>query len=52
VKAVLGAMPDGVEVSRRRGKDHDVFVVINFSETKRIALPHTMKLLLQPKQAL
>ena len=52
VKLVFGTVPDGVEVSRRRGDDNkDVFVVINFAaETKRISLPHTMKLLLQGKQ--
>ena len=52
VKLVFGTVPDGVEVSRRRGDNNkDVFVVINFAaETKRISLPHTMKLLLQGKQ--
>ncbi|HEY6185479.1 MAG TPA: beta-galactosidase [Terriglobales bacterium] len=52
VKLVFGTVPDGVEVSRRRGDNNkDVFVVINFAaETRRISLPHTMKLLLQGKQ--
>jgi len=53
IKAVFGAVPDGVEVSRRRGNNNkDVFVMINFAaEPKKITLPRTMKLLLQGKQA-
>jgi beta-galactosidase len=53
IKPVFGAVPDGVEVSRRRGNNNkDVFVMINFAaETKKITLPRTMKLLLQGKQA-
>ncbi|HSS96022.1 MAG TPA: DUF4350 domain-containing protein, partial [Terriglobales bacterium] len=53
VKPVFGTVPDGVEVSCRRGENNKgVFVVINFAaETKKITLPRTMKLLLQGKQA-
>jgi len=53
IKPVFGAVPDGVEVSRRRGNNNkDVFVMINFAaEPKKITLPRTMKLLLQGKQA-
>jgi len=52
VKPVFSTMPEGVEVSRRRGENNkDVFVMINFSpEIRKITLPHTMKLLLQGKQ--
>ena len=55
-KPVFGTVPDGVEVSRRRGDNNgdnnkDVFVMINFSpENKKITLPRTMKFLLQGKQ--
>jgi len=49
VKPVFGTVPDGVEVSRRRGDNNrDVFVMINFAaDTKKITLPQTMKFLLQ-----
>ncbi len=47
VTPVFGPVPDGVEVSRRTGDGHDVFVVINFSaEERTISLPRPMKLLL------
>ncbi len=47
VSAEFGPVPDGVEVSRRTGDGHDVFVVINFAEEARtISLPRPMKLLL------
>lgn len=52
VKAVFGPVPDGVEVSRRTGDGKSVYVLINFAaETRHVALPHSMKLLLANKQA-
>lgn len=52
IKAVLGPVPDGVEVSRRTGGGKQVFVLINFSaESRTVTLPHSMKLLLANKQA-
>ncbi|MFI5070964.1 MAG: beta-galactosidase [Terriglobales bacterium] len=47
VTPAFGPVPDGVEVSRRTGDGHDVFVVINFAEEARtVSLPRPMKLLL------
>jgi beta-galactosidase len=52
VKPVFGAVPDGVEVSRRVGANKQVFVFINFSQQpKTIVLPRTMKSLLEDKPA-
>lgn len=45
-----GPVPEGVEVSRRRGAGKDVFILVNSSQEKReVALPHSMKLLLAGK---
>ncbi len=47
VTPAFGPVPDGVEVSRRTGNGHDVFVVINFAQEPRtISLHRPMKLLL------
>jgi hypothetical protein len=44
---VLGPVPDGIEVSRRKGAGKQVFLLINFKqETQRITLPHRMKAVL------
>lgn len=52
VTPVFGPVPDGVEVSRRVGPSTQVFVLINYSlENRRVALPHSMKLVLDGKQA-
>ena len=52
VTPVFGPVPDGVEVSRRTGDGHDVFVVINFAqEARTVSLPRTMKLLLAGTEA-
>jgi beta-galactosidase len=51
VTSALGALPDGVEVSRRSGNGKQVFVLINYTqENQQIALPHAMKLLLSGKE--
>ncbi len=51
VTPVFGPVPDGVEVSRRRGSGKDVFILINSSQENRsVALPRRMKLLLAGKQ--
>jgi len=51
VTPVFGSVTDGVEVSRRVGTDKQVFVLINYSqETRRVNLPHSMKLVLDGKQ--
>jgi beta-galactosidase len=51
VTPVFGPVPDGVEVSRRVGPDKQVFVLINYApEARRVALPHSMKLVLDGKQ--
>jgi beta-galactosidase len=51
VSAALGAVPDGIEVSRRVGKDSSVFVLINFkSESQDVKLPRGMKSLLEKKE--
>jgi len=50
VRPVFGAVPEGVEVSRRRGEGKDVFVLINTSqEARSVTLPHRMRLLLGGK---
>ena len=50
VKPLFGTVPEGVEVSRRVGANKQIFVFINFSQQpKTIALPHTMKSLLEDK---
>ena len=50
VTPIFGPVPDGVEVSRRLGLGKQVFVIINYSaENREVALPHTMKLLLDGK---
>jgi beta-galactosidase len=47
VTPIFGPVPDGVEVSRRNGDGRNVFVLINFAaESRTVALPHFMKLLL------
>lgn len=47
IQPVLTAVPDGIEVSRRRGGGNDVILLINFaSESRRIRLPHPMTLIL------
>jgi beta-galactosidase len=52
VTPVFGPVPDGVEVSRRVGPGKQVFVLINYApEARRVALPHSMKLVLDGKQA-
>jgi beta-galactosidase len=49
---VFGALPEGVEVSRRLGGGKQVFILINYAqESRRVALPHPMKALLDNKQA-
>jgi len=51
VTPVFGALPDGVEVSRRVGTGKQVFVLINYSQqTRRVNLPHSMKFVLDGKQ--
>lgn len=51
VKPVLGAVPDGVEVSCRAGGGKQVCVLINFADENRsVTLPRSMKLLLANKQ--
>jgi len=52
VRPVFGPVPDGVEVSRRVGPGKQVFVLINYaSEARRVALPHSMKLVLDGREA-
>jgi len=51
VSAALGAVPDGIEVNRRVGKDTNVFVLINFKgESQDVKLPRGMKSLLEKKE--
>jgi len=51
VTPVFGALPEGVEVSRRTGGGKQVFILINYAqESRRVALPHPMKALLENKQ--
>jgi beta-galactosidase len=51
VPPVFGSLPEGVEVSRRMGGGKQVFILINYAqESRRIALPRPMKVLLENKQ--
>jgi beta-galactosidase len=51
VSPIFGALPEGVEVCRRKGAGKDVFILINFApETRQITLPRSMRLLLQDSQ--
>ncbi len=51
VTAVFGALPEGVEVSRRTGGGKQVYILINYAQdSRRVALPHPMKALLENKQ--
>ena len=51
VTPVFGALPAGVEVSRRMGGGKQVFILINYAQdSRRVALPHPMKALLENKQ--
>jgi beta-galactosidase len=51
VSAAFGAVPDGIEVSRRVGQDSNVFVLINFKgESQDVKLPRGMKSLLEKKE--
>ncbi len=51
VTPVFGSLPEGVEVSRRMGGGKQVFILINYAqESRRVALPHPMKALLENKQ--
>ena len=52
VRPIFGTLPEGVEVSRRRGAARDVFILVNTTrETREVVLPRSMKLLLGGKQA-
>jgi beta-galactosidase len=52
VTPVFGAVPEGVEVSRRVGPGKQIFVLINYApESRRVTLPHSMQLVLDGKQA-
>jgi beta-galactosidase len=52
VTPVFGSLPEGVEVSRRMGGGKQVFILINYAQdSRRVALPHPMKALLENKQA-
>jgi len=52
IKPIFGPVPDGVEVSRRRGNGKDVFILINTTqEARNVTLPHRMRLLLGGKEA-
>lgn len=47
VDAVLGPVPDGIEVCRREGSGKRIFVLINFlRKPQQVALPHAMKAML------
>jgi beta-galactosidase len=47
ITAAFGAVPEGIDVSRRVGRGKQVFVLINLKEeSQHIALPHAMKSLL------
>ena len=49
---VFGALPEGVEVSRRMGGGKQLYILINYAQdSRRVALPHPMKALLDNKQA-
>lgn len=49
--AVLGPVPEGIEVNRRVGEGKQVFVLLNFSaQAQKIVLPHPMKSLLDREQ--
>ena len=51
VTPVFGSLPEGVEVSRRMGGGKQVFVLINYAEdSRRVALPHPMKVVFENKQ--
>ena len=51
VQPVFGPVPDGIEVTRRVGKDSAVFVLINFNKEKRsVPLPRAMQSLFDQKQ--
>lgn len=48
VVPIFGPVPDGVEVCRRTGGGKQIFILINHSqESRRVTLPHPMKLLLE-----
>jgi beta-galactosidase len=52
VSPIFGLVPDGVEVSRRRGAGKDVFILINTTqESRSVSLPRRMKLLLAGKES-
>jgi len=52
VTPVFGPVPDGVEVSRRVAPGKQVFILINYApEARRVALPRSMKLVLDGKPA-
>ena len=52
VTPVFGAVPEGVEVSRRVGPGKQIFVLINYApESRRVTLPHSMQLVLDGRQA-
>jgi beta-galactosidase len=52
VTPVFGSLPEGVEVSRRMGGGKQVFILINYAQdSRRVVLPHPMKVLLENKQA-
>ena len=53
IEPAFGPVPDGVEVSRRTGEGKTVFVLINFKhERKEVALPHTMRSILDQRDVL
>jgi beta-galactosidase len=51
VVPVFGAVPDGVEVSRRVGPGKQIFLLVNYTpESRRVTLPHSIKLMLDGKE--
>jgi len=49
---VFGSLPEGVEISRRMGGGKQLYILINYAQdSRRVALPHPMKVLLENKQA-
>jgi beta-galactosidase len=48
----FGSLPEGVEVSRRMGGGKQLYILINYAQdSRRVALPHPMKVLLENRQA-
>jgi beta-galactosidase len=51
IRPAFGAVPDGIEISRRMGGGKQIFILVNYTaENRHVTFPRSMKLLLEDKR--